>query len=923
MASSSIQRVKVYRLNDDGLWDDKGTGHVSVEYMEGDDTIITWSDADLGTDVALSFQESRGCNYVWEQIQQIQQDEGGAARRGGGASPRGGAGADGSPFGPGARRRAGLGVDEYDARHQGLGGGGGGPFDELGPGGPHGGGPGGVGPEPGSSGAVELPEPELANLPALARALSEASGAARARVCRRARVCVSVVAVSIFQRDRLAQQLLHRARYITRLLELFQQAEDLEDEETLRCLYGVMRGIIMLNDTTLLEILFGDEHVMDVVGCLEYEPEVPPALRPKHRRFLQEQYVKDVVLPRVLDDQTFSTLCSLILFNNVDVLMALQSDPTFFPELFRRLRGVAPGGEEWRDLVGFLQELCGLAKHLQASQRNSLLERLVSLGLFEVMTEVMASGDAGMRLKASDILLADVQHDPPALRAFLVGQEGRRLFELIMAALEARSDSGLQEQELEMLKLLLDPDTLDSSVEKDAFMDLFYDSYLKKARMGRRTWNLGILKPCGDVSGGPLLKNKFGLMLERLVLSAERTDDASALSAPTLGLLLDLLCFCVRHHTYRIKYYILKNNVVEKVLKLLRRPERWLVIAAIRFLRTCLGVKENMKGLVGYVVEHHWEQLKDIDYTDVFVRMKQRHDQHVDRLASGPGGGDGGRDGPGGGGAPPLDAAAARAAAAAETRRRRGEREEDEDEENYFREDDSDEEGQEAMQVDGPGPSPGGAAALEGRISPLLPREAGEGASRRDSIVANGRVVLEHTSPLPGLRGLVDYEDEEDDTLPLRAADHGTPKRGALVERPGSPPLEKRPRPESPAGGAPGGGGGGPHWDGRPGGGGRAGRIVFVAAGAGASPPAAAGPQAASPQAASAQRQREGRSPTQQPATAADGPAAVQAEAPPRQPPPQQQQQQQGAGGGARAPPEQQRLRQAAGAADGGGGGPA
>jgi hypothetical protein len=29
-----LQRVKVYRLNDEGKWDDKGTGHVSVEYLE-------------------------------------------------------------------------------------------------------------------------------------------------------------------------------------------------------------------------------------------------------------------------------------------------------------------------------------------------------------------------------------------------------------------------------------------------------------------------------------------------------------------------------------------------------------------------------------------------------------------------------------------------------------------------------------------------------------------------------------------------------------------------------------------------------------------------------------------------------------------------------------------------------------------------
>lgn len=33
-AGLMMQRVKVYKLNEDGLWDDKGTGHVSVEYLE-------------------------------------------------------------------------------------------------------------------------------------------------------------------------------------------------------------------------------------------------------------------------------------------------------------------------------------------------------------------------------------------------------------------------------------------------------------------------------------------------------------------------------------------------------------------------------------------------------------------------------------------------------------------------------------------------------------------------------------------------------------------------------------------------------------------------------------------------------------------------------------------------------------------------
>lgn len=30
-----------------------------------EDTIITWSDAEIGTDIALSFQEAVGCNHIW------------------------------------------------------------------------------------------------------------------------------------------------------------------------------------------------------------------------------------------------------------------------------------------------------------------------------------------------------------------------------------------------------------------------------------------------------------------------------------------------------------------------------------------------------------------------------------------------------------------------------------------------------------------------------------------------------------------------------------------------------------------------------------------------------------------------------------------------------------------------------------------
>ncbi|KAG7605474.1 hypothetical protein ISN45_At05g044770 [Arabidopsis thaliana x Arabidopsis arenosa] len=94
--TNSMQRVKVYRLNEDGQWDDKGTGHITMDYMERsevfnlyvideddnatllahrisidniykqqDDSIISWIDPQHSAQLALSFQETAGCTIVW------------------------------------------------------------------------------------------------------------------------------------------------------------------------------------------------------------------------------------------------------------------------------------------------------------------------------------------------------------------------------------------------------------------------------------------------------------------------------------------------------------------------------------------------------------------------------------------------------------------------------------------------------------------------------------------------------------------------------------------------------------------------------------------------------------------------------------------------------------------------------------------
>ncbi|KDD73660.1 hypothetical protein H632_c1955p0, partial [Helicosporidium sp. ATCC 50920] len=239
--------------------------------------------------------------------------------------------------------------------------------------------------------------------------------------------------------------------------------------------------------------------------------------------------------------------------------------------------------------------------------------------------------------------------------------------------------------------------------------------------------------------------------------------------AAVLARIVDLLCFCVSHHSYRIKYFILRNAVLEKVLALLSRRERFLAAGAVRFLRTCLGMKdefynryvikhallepvadaflrvagrynllhsallelfehlwrENLKGLLAALVASpRWEELRRVPYASTFARLLAKHEQNAHWEDEAGGAGLGTAQGVVGGTlslCAPLDAPAAK-------RARQAAREE---EDGYF---------SEAAQE--PEEPPGAPPEEEGAVDDAL-----AGRPRR----------------------IVDYDDDDDDALHIRA----------------------------------------------------------------------------------------------------------------------------------------------------------
>ena len=247
----------------------------------------------------------------------------------------------------------------------------------------------------------------------------------------------------------------------------------MDDMESLHMMYTLVRGLVLLNDANLFDELLRDENVFDVVGALEYDPEYSEAeetsgdgvgdagertgvgaqQKVQHRAFLRDSvvfkevvpiqdpairakihqtyrigYLKDVILPRVLDDATFGTLTSIMLFNNVEVVLALQQDPAFLKELFNRLKSTPRADLGMDDLVGFLPgAVLAFAKHLQVQQRVTV--RLSHPARVVLRADGRAQG--GERDVAAQggrmCSCPRCTTTPSALRAFLVKQEDHAL----------------------------------------------------------------------------------------------------------------------------------------------------------------------------------------------------------------------------------------------------------------------------------------------------------------------------------------------------------------------------------------------------------------------------------------------------------------------------------------------------------------
>ncbi|KAJ3194671.1 Platinum sensitivity protein [Irineochytrium annulatum] len=304
--------------------------------------------------------------------------------------------------------------------------------------------------------------------------------------------------------------------FTEKLIRLLEDCEDMESMEDLYSLSSIMKMLIFLNDSAIYEFILQDEFFPIVVGILEYDRDFPK-LKANHRNHLQNnahfkqvlpisnkeivqkikqtyriQFLKDVVLARLLDDSTFSALNSLVFFNHMDIVSHFQQDNEYLEGLFQILSSDEHTEDKKKEVVLFLQELCSIAKNLQAATRAGFYRALAQHGLFAIFEYTLADDDIAVRLAATAILWTILEHDSSLVRSFSVAQmkgNTRPLIDFIVSRFIEEEDPGLRSQHADIIRIMLDTSGLDTTEgiiphaadsDSDDFLNSFYDTHIAK-----------------------------------------------------------------------------------------------------------------------------------------------------------------------------------------------------------------------------------------------------------------------------------------------------------------------------------------------------------------------------------------------------------------------------------------------------------
>ncbi|KAG5421776.1 PSY2 [Candida metapsilosis] len=615
-AGKTPRRVKVYLLDGED-WIDNGTGFCvgeidedtkvpyflvrkeskndevilksnlegNIQYQRQQDTLIVWTDPS-GSDLALSFQETEGCADLCDFIIKVQQ---------GNYSPH---------------------ISLYYV----------------------------ISRQPESDDITELvtgpvrypPEsPTEENIISVLESLNQGAN-------------------SQFTRSSISDYLVE-SKYFDKLLSIFEAAESQGNTTVLQHLSDITKLLLSYNEPSLLEDMLSTEKSIHLLaGVLEYDSS-SPGYKAGHRVLFENTsfktvipinelelfkrdhsltILKEMVLPKVLDDSTIGQLNSMIYENQVKVLEYLQT-----AGVLEKLFEIYESGESVelkRDGVKMLHQYVIIAKSIQ---KHDFFASLVKPGLFAMVKFALGDTDEKVRIMGTELIVAVIDQNValtnsedqepaidnseppirPCQEEAISSQQlcddngsqkevyenksglssfGGSFLSTLCDIIVSDGHMGMKYQAFEALKTLLDPAVLASmgssevANESEKLQDSQENGYTFEANIRHQ------------------LKTFYTKVAPKLFAKITALGDSGMAESPSApdSALFSLLCEFVifgarEHNVVLVKNFLIDYKVFKGVVTLLSSPcKKVLKLHIVRCLRSIILLNDD--DLTDYMVEN-------------------------------------------------------------------------------------------------------------------------------------------------------------------------------------------------------------------------------------------------------------------------------------------------------------------------------
>ena len=353
--------------------------------------------------------------------------------------------------------------------------------------------------------------------------------------------------------------------------------------ENINYIFNIVKNMILYGNKALLELLFDDDNYLISFGALEYDNQsykiIPhrkyftdivkfknplnlkdPILIQRIKQNLRLTYLRDTALGRVINENTNKSINLIIQMNYSEIIQFFINNTDFLKVLFSQMESEEISVK--KDAILLLTELMSFSKNV-ASSRVTFNEVLCENGILPILSKLIEQNSKNnendsiselININVVEIFISILSSVPVLIRQYLVDNEGKTLSQLT--------------------NLLL-----------------FHDNFPIKYEISQ------IFKTLIEGEGEASDKKKFfsstiDKFISYLNSPCSKTQNQNEIST-TIQIIIEIFLTWFNNMDFDSRFWLDKHKINLIIIQLLKDKSRTVTLYAIKLLKIILEICEN------------------------------------------------------------------------------------------------------------------------------------------------------------------------------------------------------------------------------------------------------------------------------------------------------------------------------------------